>query len=106
MEPTEFAAPIVVGIDGSPTAIGAALWAADEALSRHLALRLVHVLDVEADIDRDLGEDPAVVAPDWPETKQGLEFLQAAAIAVQDTGNPLDVETQILWGEVDPTLIK
>jgi nucleotide-binding universal stress UspA family protein len=106
MEPTEFAAPIVVGIDGSPTAIGAALWAADGALSGDLALRLAHVIDGNADIDRDLGEDPAFVARQWPKTRQGLDFLQAAAIAVQDTGNPLDVETQILWGDVDPTLIE
>jgi nucleotide-binding universal stress UspA family protein len=106
MEPTHLTAPIVVGIDGSQAAIRAALWAADEALSRGVSLRLVHVIDVEDEVDRDLDGDPAEVAREWPETERGVASLRAASTAVQDTGTPLDVETQILWGEVDRMLIK
>jgi nucleotide-binding universal stress UspA family protein len=105
MEPPHFTAPIVVGIDGSPAAIHAALWAADEALSRNVPLRLVHVIDVEDEVDRDLDGDPADVCREWPETEQGRASLRAASTAVQDTGTPLDVETQILWGEIDQVLI-
>ena len=106
MEPSHFTAPIVVGIDGSQAAISAALWAADEALSRNVPLRLVHVIDVEDEVDRDLDGDPAVVARDWPETERGMASLRAASAAVHETGRRLDVETQILWGEIDRVLIK
>lgn len=34
---------VLVGIDGSRSAVRAALWAVDEALHRRLPLRLVHV---------------------------------------------------------------
>lgn len=36
--------PIIVGIDGSEQAHHAALWAVDEALRRHTALRLIYVI--------------------------------------------------------------
>ena len=35
---------VVVGIDGSRTAIDAALWAVDEAVSRDIPLRLVYAI--------------------------------------------------------------
>ena len=43
----ESAAPpsIVVGIDGSKAAIGAALWAVDEAVSRDIPLRLLYAIE-------------------------------------------------------------
>jgi nucleotide-binding universal stress UspA family protein len=34
----------VVGIDGSQAAVNAAKWAVDEAISRQISLRLVHVV--------------------------------------------------------------
>jgi nucleotide-binding universal stress UspA family protein len=37
--------PIVAGVDGSTSALEAALWAADEAARRHLPLRLVYADD-------------------------------------------------------------
>jgi nucleotide-binding universal stress UspA family protein len=41
--------PIVVGIDGSQAAIRAAEWAADEAVSREVPLRLVEVITQQAE---------------------------------------------------------
>ncbi|MFD0599646.1 universal stress protein [Catellatospora coxensis] len=38
-------APIVVGVDGSPSADLALGWAADEARLRHVPLKLVYVVD-------------------------------------------------------------
>lgn len=105
MQPPRVTSPIVVGIDGSRAAIDAAVWAADEALSRDVTLRLVHVIDVEDEVDRELDEDPAVVARDWPETAQGIQALSDASAAVRNTGKAVNVETQILWGDVDSTLI-
>jgi nucleotide-binding universal stress UspA family protein len=105
MTPPASTAPIVVGIDGSPAAVDAAMWAADEALSRGVPLRLVYVIAVDEE-DTDLDEDPAEFARDWPETEYGRVALRGAATAVQDTGKPISVETQILWGEIGPALIK
>ena len=36
---------VVVGIDGSRAAVGAALWAVDEAVSRDIPLRLVYAIE-------------------------------------------------------------
>jgi nucleotide-binding universal stress UspA family protein len=38
--------PIVVGVDGSASALNAALWAADEAAQRRVPLRLGHAVDL------------------------------------------------------------
>ena len=35
---------VVVGIDGSQAAVNAAKWAVDEAISRQIPVRLVHVV--------------------------------------------------------------
>ena len=40
---------VVVGIDGSDAAIHAAQWAVDEALSRDIPLRLLHVIDAASE---------------------------------------------------------
>jgi nucleotide-binding universal stress UspA family protein len=40
-------APVVVGVDGSDAAITAAKWAIDEAVSRDVPLRIVHVTHIE-----------------------------------------------------------
>ncbi|PRC50563.1 universal stress protein, partial [Mycobacterium sp. ITM-2017-0098] len=48
------AAPcVVVGIDGSPAAVDAALWAVDQAIDRDVPLRLVYVVDSDehAEVD-------------------------------------------------------
>jgi nucleotide-binding universal stress UspA family protein len=99
------APPVVVGIDGSPAALAAALWAAQEALGTGAALRLVHAISVEDDVCADCHEDPAKVARDWPETEHGLVSLRAASAAVLSTGRPISVETQIMWGNADDVLV-
>jgi nucleotide-binding universal stress UspA family protein len=40
--------PVVVGVDGSSASIRAAVWAADEAISRDTALELLYVIDPAA----------------------------------------------------------
>jgi nucleotide-binding universal stress UspA family protein len=44
MSNAESPGPVVVGIDGSDAAIGAAQWAAKEAVHQDVPLRLVHVI--------------------------------------------------------------
>jgi nucleotide-binding universal stress UspA family protein len=98
MEPTASAGPILVGIDGSQAAINAALWAVPEAIDRDVPLRLIHVIYVKQ-------------VPDQPPTATELEgeyaetALRAASAAIETTGQPVKVETEILWGQIDSALI-
>ena len=73
-------APVVVGVDGSDAAIDAK-WAIDEAISRDVPLRIVHVTHIEG--------QPA--APDDHfrlDVQYAESSLRAAAAAVEATGNP------------------
>jgi nucleotide-binding universal stress UspA family protein len=90
-------APVVVAIDGSNAAINAALWAIDEATSRDVPLRMVHATRMG---------DSTVLADDLHlEAPNAEASLRAAVAAVEAVGNPLKVETEILWGPVKSMLI-
>jgi nucleotide-binding universal stress UspA family protein len=88
--------PIVVGIDGSQAAIRAALWGADEAISRSLPLRLVSVLKSthlsSDDYDRDL---------------QHAEIsIREAQSAVEADARPVKIETDTPRGPAGPVLVE
>jgi nucleotide-binding universal stress UspA family protein len=91
-------APIVVGVDGSAAAINAAKWAIDEAISRDVPLRIVHVTHIEA--------EPAAPEDAFRLDVQYAESsLRAATAAVEATGKAVKIETEILWGSPDSALI-
>ena len=46
MNSAESPGPVVVGVDGSDAAIGAAEWAAKEAIHHDVLLRLVYVIQI------------------------------------------------------------
>jgi nucleotide-binding universal stress UspA family protein len=82
---------IIVGIDGSQAAVRAAVWAIDEAVSRDIPLRLVHVIDRHADatlhshrLDGDYAEAERITHRTW--------------LAVEATGKPVKLEVEILRG--------
>lgn len=84
--PESFTPPsIVVGIDGSPDAVRAALWAVPEALSRDIALRLVSV-----------AADSVV---NEAATAEAQRDLNAALAAVRTADGAVRVETAVLTGE-------
>ena len=87
---------VVVGVDGSKAAISAAKWAIDEAISRELPLRLVHV------IPRD--EAGGIQPSDW-EVEHGEMALGQADGAVQGVGKPVEIETALLSGDPEHVLI-
>ena len=93
------APPVVVGVDGSTGAVTAAKWAIDEAVSRNVRLRILHVIDVE----------PEPAAP-YDAFRLDVQYAEAAvrgaSAAVHATGKAVTTETDILWGPVDITLIK
>lgn len=91
-------APVVVGVDGSDAAINATQWAVDEAISRDVALRIVHVTRIE-------GDETAPADGFRLEVQYAESSLRAATAAVKATGKPVTVETQILWGSPDTALI-
>jgi nucleotide-binding universal stress UspA family protein len=87
---------VVVGVDGSKASIDAAKWAIDEAISRELPLRLVHVVPRE----QVRGTRPS----DW-EVECGDMALCQADGAVQGVGKPVEVETALLSGDLEQLLI-
>lgn len=91
-------APVVVGIDGSDAAISAAKWAIDEAISRDVPLRIVHVTNIE-------GQPAAPQDAFRLDVQYAESSLRAATAAVEATGKPVKIETDILWGSPDTALI-
>ncbi len=80
--------PVVAGIDGSETAIRAAQWAIDEAVSRDVPLRLIYAtkathpsaLDYESDVRR------------------GKASLRTAQATIEAVDRPVKIETAIVAG--------
>lgn len=89
---------VVVGIDGSQAAVNAAKWAVDEAISRQLPLRLVHVVG-----HKDARSTSAELS-DW-ELEAGETALYQAEVAVQGAGKPVEVEAVLLSGDPEQVLI-
>ncbi|WP_284235441.1 universal stress protein [Mycobacterium antarcticum] len=84
---------MVVGIDGSASAIRAAEWAVDEAVSRDSALRLIHVIEP--------GSEAVRLETEYAETA-----LRTARAAVDAIEKRLAVETIILRGHIDSVLVE
>lgn len=80
--------PIVVGVDGSRSALQAALWAADEAVSRDVPLRLVCAID------------PAYEHDDSKHAANKLATAEIATrcalMAIEATDKPVKIEVEIL----------
>jgi nucleotide-binding universal stress UspA family protein len=91
---------VVVGVDGSHAAVSAAKWAVDEAISRQLPLRLVHVVGRKEAQSESASTQPS----DW-ELEIGEIALYQAEVAVQDVGRPVEVETVLLSGDPEQVLI-
>jgi nucleotide-binding universal stress UspA family protein len=90
--------PVVVGIDGSDAAIGAAQWAAKEALHQDVPLRLVYVIQTT---DGPIASMRAYSA----EEEYAESSLRAACLAVEATGLPVKIDTAVLRDDIDSALI-
>jgi len=91
---------VVVGIDGSETAIQAAQWAVDEAVSREIPLRLVQVIPEQVE-----PAPPASVGNVRMELEYAETALRVASAAVHSIRKRVKVETEILRGDPAATLI-
>jgi len=83
---------IVVGIDGSKAALRAALWAVDEAVSRDVPLRLLRAVE-----QAEIGET---------ELASAEIAVRQAATAIDATGKPVKVETEVVLGPPVRSLIR
>ncbi|HTY30763.1 universal stress protein [Mycobacterium sp.] len=88
---------VVVGVDGSKAAIAAARWAVDEAVSRDIPLRLVYVIAPSESAPAGDREGRLAAA---------RAALQDAHRAVEATGQPVKVETEVRWGKPLANLIE
>ena len=88
---------VFVGIDGSKTAIRAALWAADEAAIRDVPLRLVCAVE-QGDIRQAEGLAHKFSAAE--------NALRQAFAAVEATGKRVKIETEIADGPPVSSLIR
>lgn len=80
---------VVVGIDGSRAAVGAALWAVDEAVSRDIPLRLVYAIEPSDNAC----QDAHVAAHDLATAELAVRY---AFTAVESTEKPVKIEIEIL----------
>lgn len=90
--------PIVVGIDGSNTAIRAALWAVDEAVSRDVPLRLLYA--IEQSDARQVEREAMARKLATAETA-----VHRAVRAIEAAGQPVKIETEIAQGPPIESLI-
>lgn len=80
---------VIVGIDGSRSAVDAALWAVDEAVSRDIPLRLIYAIDPDAAT----GSDNQAAAHDLATAEIAIRH---AFMAVESTDKPVKIEIEIL----------
>ena len=88
MEDRNSSPNVVVGIDGSRSAVDAALWAVDEAVGRDIPLRLVYAVDANT-----AGTDPHDGARDLARAEVAVRH---ALTAVESTDKPVKIEVEIL----------
>lgn len=90
---------VVVGIDGSRSAVSAALWAADEAVGRDIPLRLVYAIDPDDHPDSDADENARELA--------AAEIaVRHAYTAVESTDKAIKIEIEILQKNPTRALIE
>jgi nucleotide-binding universal stress UspA family protein len=90
---------VIVGIDGSPAAIGAALWGVDEAVARDVPLRLVYAIDPREPIHRDADSFAHRLAT-------AESAVRYALVAVEASQQPVKIEIEIVHGDPVATLIR
>jgi nucleotide-binding universal stress UspA family protein len=76
---------VVIGFDGSRSAMQAALWAIDEAVHRDVVLQLVYAIDSESN-----GGDTTA------ELATAERVIHQAFAAIESTGKPVKVEADIV----------
>src|SRR5262245_55321117 len=87
--------PVVVGIDGSDSALSAAAWAEAIAARRDLPVRLVHAVDL-----------PLVAPPDLIAAERLYEAAREQGEVYLEQANTAGVDAELTGGPVVPTLVE
>lgn len=95
MNDTTTNGPVVVGIDGSKSALHAAIWASAEAAARHVPMRLVHVVSSDNARDR---EEPIAYA------ERALHHVWKRLR--QQTSSTVRIESEVRQGDPAKELAK
>src|ERR1700722_17395179 len=90
--------PIVVGIDGSKAESRAALWAVDEAVSRDVPVRLLYAIEPRDTV----AADSEAAAREFAIAETAVH---RALTAIEATGQPVKIETEIVQGPPIRSLI-
>ncbi len=98
MSPNDTVDTVLVGVDGSKASLNAAIWAIDEAVSRDVPLRLMHIIDPKAESTGRSGDVGYGVL-------SSEEILNAADAAVKATGRAVEVQTSSRRGDVATELV-
>jgi len=88
---------VVVGIDGSHSALTAALWAVEEAVERDIPLRLIYAIQPRGELTAEAAASDLSAA----ETA-----VRMALMAVESTGKPVKVEVEMLQGSPTEVLLQ
>ncbi|MFJ8816637.1 universal stress protein [Amycolatopsis thermoflava] len=100
---SNFANPVVVGVDGSAASLGAVRWAATEARRRNVPLKLVHALD-----EASLGyPQPMPVHVDLTSLarQRGHRILRAASDAARAAEPDVDIQRNLRKEQVGAALL-
>ncbi|MFG1643284.1 universal stress protein [Amycolatopsis sp. NPDC049252] len=95
---------IVVGVDGSASALQAARWAGDEAARRQLPARIVHAVPTPA-LSYGAGVRPPDGFTEVLET-QGREWLADAEAAIRSAHPDLEIHTDLVTGSPVSALLE
>jgi nucleotide-binding universal stress UspA family protein len=103
MDRNPVAPPVIVGVDGSPSALDAVAWAADECARHHLPLRLVHTYYLPATgyPNMIVNASDVLAALD----AQGRLWLDEAEAAAHAVAPGITVETALFSGQAIPQLV-
>ncbi|WJK39687.1 universal stress protein [Solwaraspora sp. WMMA2056] len=96
-------APVLVGVDGSESAVRAARFAAREAALRHRPLRIVHAFAWPV-MQAPMGLAPAV-PPEDEIRRYTKEIVDEAAAAAAATAPQVPVTAQVIDGAAAPVLL-
>ena len=95
--------PVVVGVDGSESALRAARWAADRAVQRGVGLRLVHAFELPVTPSSDGVTDPSVRELLH---RQGTTWLASTRAAAGKVAPGLSIEAISADASADALLIE
>ena len=104
MDRNPVAPPVVVGVDGSSSALDAVAWAADECARHHVPLRLVHAYFLPATGYPNMIVNASEVLAAFD--AQGRLWLSEAEAAARAVNPGIAVETSIFSGSAIPLLIE